>query len=107
MRRARKHPEKSTMPINEERVASLDALGFDWSVSEQQAAKKSFEQRKDLWTYKEKHGNLNVKWSEDKSLHHFCKDIRYARKYPEASRRNLTTKDITSLNALGFDWRMS
>ena len=27
-----KHPEKSTMALTDDRIASLDALGFDWAV---------------------------------------------------------------------------
>ena len=107
MRQARNNPEKSSMLINEERIASLDALEFDWSVSEQQAV-KSFEQRiEDLRAYKEKHGNLNVNWSKDKSLYDFCSGMRHARKNPEKSKTLINEERIASLNALGFDWRMS
>ena len=31
MRQARNNPEKSSMHINDYRIASLDALGFDWN----------------------------------------------------------------------------
>ena len=66
---------------------------------------KSFEQRiEDLRAYKEKHGHVNVKKNDDKSLYEFCVKIKCARSNPEAGRRNLTTKDIASLDALGFDW---
>ena len=33
MRRARNNPGKSNTIINDDRIASLDALGFDWTVS--------------------------------------------------------------------------
>ena len=73
MRYARKHPEKADRIINDDRIASLNALGFDWTVKEQ-VAKKSFEQRmEDLRLYKEKHRHINVKKSEDRSLYRdFC-----------------------------------
>ena len=35
IRQARKHPEKSNTIINDDRIASLDALGFDWTIKEQ------------------------------------------------------------------------
>ena len=101
MRFARKNPGKDSMLINEERIASLDALGFDWNIQE----RKSFEQRiEDLRAYKERHGHTNVKGKEDKSLFDFCRMIRYACNNPDAGRRKLTAEDIASLDALGFDW---
>ena len=103
IRHARNHPEKSKTIITDDRIASLNALGFDWAVR-----KHSFAQRiHDLRAYKEEHGHVNVSQSEDKSLYYFCKDIRYARKNPEKSTRSLTDDRIASLDALGFDWRMS
>ena len=103
MRRARKHPEKSTTLINEERIASLDALGFDWAVKEHIV--KSFEQRiEDLRAYKEKHGHINVRKSDDKSMYDFCMKMRQARKHPEKSDRILTDERIASLDTLGFKW---
>ena len=44
MRRARKHLEKSNVVLIDDRIASLDALGFNWSAKEQ-ARKRSFAQR--------------------------------------------------------------
>ena len=71
------------------------------------AAKKSpFEKRMDdLREYKEKHGHINVKKSDDKSLYKFCINIRYVRSHPEKSDRAFTDDRIASLDALGFDWR--
>ena len=104
MRQARNNPGKSTMLFNEERIASLDALGFEWSMNN---GIKSFEQRMDdLKTYKEKHGHVNVKRSDDKSLYQFCNNIRLARNRPEKSNMALTADRIASLDALGFDWKM-
>ena len=103
------NPGKPTMALTDERIASLNALGFEWTVKERRAVTaKSFEQRiEDLRAYKEKHGHVNVKEKEDKSLYGFCQKIRYARKHPEKSNVALTDDRIASLDALGFDWRMS
>ena len=104
IRYARKHPEKSNMVLTDDRIASLDTLGFDWSAKEQ-PAKKLFAQRiEDLRSYKEKHGHINVRKSDNKSLYTFCINVRHARKNPEKSGRTLTDDRIASLDALGFDW---
>ena len=108
MRKARNNPEKSNVVlITDDRIASLDALGFDWTAGRgEKAAKKSFERQRieDLRAYKEKHGHIRVKQSEDKSLHKFCSKMRHARTIPEKSNRTLTGERIASLDALGFDW---
>ena len=105
MIQARNNPEKSNRCINEERIASLDALGFDWAVRERGA--KSFEQRiEDLRLYKEKHGHVNVSQKEDKSLYHFCWNLRQACINPEKSSK-LNDYRIASLDSLGFDWSMN
>ena len=102
MRQARNNPEKSTTLINEERIASLDALGFEWNMN---IDRKSFQQRMDdLRAYKEEHGHVNVKGSDDKSLYGFCSNMRQARKHPEKSGMLIIDDRITSLDALGFDW---
>jgi hypothetical protein len=106
IRYARNNPEKYDRIINEERIASLDALGFDWTVTER--GTKSFEKRiADLRNYKDKHGHVNVKKSENKSLYQFCCNIRHARNYPEKSNTVINDDRIASLDALGFDWSVS
>ena len=105
MRRARKHQEKYRTLINEERIASMDALGFDWGVKEQ--AIKSFEHRiKDLQLYREKNGHVNVKGSEDMSLYNFCKHMRNNRNNPGKSSLIINNDRIASLDAIGFNWKM-
>ena len=107
IRQARKHPGKSSTLINEERIASLDALGFEWTTSKYVPTAKSFEQRiEDLRAYKEKHGHTNVKEKEDKSLYGYCKNMRLARNNPEKSGLMIINEErIASLDALGFEWR--
>ena len=69
---------------------------------------KLFEERiEDLRSYKEKHGHLNVRINEDKSLAGFCSGMRYARRNPGNFRiMKLNEERIASLDALGFDWRL-
>ena len=104
IRYARKHPEKSDRALTYERIASLDALGFNWSAR-QKAATKSFAQRiADLRAYKEKQGHINVRQSEDISLYEFCSKMRHARNNPEKSNTLINEERMASLDALGFDW---
>ena len=105
MRFARNNLEKSRTTLTDDRIASLDALGFDWSILERRAGKKSFKQRiEDLKAYKEKNGHVNVKESDDKSLYKFCINTRHARNNPEKSKTVLSADRIASLDALGFEW---
>jgi len=74
IRYAHNHPDKSTVVVNEERIALLNALGFEWVVKEQ------FDIRlDDLKAYKKKNGHLNVRKEEDPSLYNFCNSIRTSR----------------------------
>ena len=51
------------MTLSNDKIASLDALGFEWIAK---ANTLKFEQRMDdLRAYKEKHGHVKVKGSED------------------------------------------
>ena len=84
----------------------MDALGFNWSIKEQHA-KKSFEQRiEDLRAYKRKHGHVNIKQSEDKSLYEFFRKIRQARNNPGKPGMLINDEQMASLDALGFDWTL-
>ena len=95
MRQARKNPEKYNRTLTVDGIASLDALGFNWSVTEQ--AKIFAKRVDDLRAYKEKHGHINVKKSEKKSLHNFCNHMRQARKHPEKSTMLINEERIASL----------
>ena len=82
-----------------------DLIGLN-RPREQTAAKKSFEQRiADLLAYKEKHGHINVKEKEDKSLYSFCYKMRLACKHPEKPGMVINEERIACLDALGFDWQ--
>ena len=107
MRHARNNPKKSNVSVTVDRIASLDALGFEWQAERgEKAAKKSFEQRiEDLQAYKEKNGHTNVSRLEDKSLYQFCSNIRHASKNPEKSNvLSISADRKASLDAVGFTW---
>jgi len=107
IRRERKNAGRNSfLKMTNGRVASLNALGFDWSLKE--SDKTPFEDRIDqLKAYKEKHGHPNVTRNEDKSLAAFCHSIRTGRRHPEKSNTKLTDDRIASLDALGFQWDLS
>jgi len=107
IRRERKNAGRNSfLKMTNGRVASLNALGFDWSLKE--SDKTPFEDRIDqLKAYKEKHGHLNVTQNEDKKLAAFCHHIRFSRRNPEKRGTKLTDDRIASLDALGFQWDLS
>lgn len=102
-RYARKNPNKG-MQLTEERIAALDAVGFDWET--QEYVTKTFDERLlDLQEYKTKHGHCNVRIAEDQSLGQFCANVRYTRRRPgKEGTRKLTEDRIAKLDALGFEW---
>jgi hypothetical protein len=78
IRSARNRPGKGKMQLTQERIAALDAIGFDWSQ------KISFIDRvQALRQYKEKRGHLSVSKEDEKSLFHWCSNIKNARQNPE------------------------
>jgi len=104
IRKGRRNPEKSSTKLTDDRIASLDALGFDWILKK--GNQMPFERRiEQLKAYKEKHGHLNVTQNEDKKLAAFCHHIRFSRRNPEKRGTKLTDDRIASLDALGFDWK--
>jgi len=107
IRLARKNArKKGRVKVTNDRIASLDALGFDWSHKERNYM--PFEDRIDqLKAYKQKHGHLNVTRNEEKSLAAFCHRMRTGRRNPEKSNTKLTDDRIASLDALGFPWDLS
>jgi len=59
----------------------------------------------ELRLYKMKHGHLRVSSKEDPSLFKFCTKIRCIRRHPGKEMRKLSSEQIESLDAIGFDWR--
>ena len=56
----------------------------------------------ELRAYKEKHGHLNVRSKDDKSLYDFCNNLRQARKGKGPYKLDETR--IAALDAIGFNW---
>jgi hypothetical protein len=92
--------------LTDERIATFDALGFDWTT--QEYVTRSFDERiDDLEKYKQTHGHLNVKIHEDNSLSQFCTNVRYSRKkVVKNGTKKLTEERIARLDALGFEWTL-
>ena len=90
------------MKLTEERIATLDELGFDWAPISSRSSDAFMERLQELKAYKDKHGHTKVKESEDKSLATFCYNIRSARRGHGSMK--LTDARLASLVALGFDW---
>jgi len=89
--------------LTDVRIAALDAIGFDWEVGASSTVYKDFFSRVDeLKAYKEKHGHLNVRPKDDKSLYNFCGHVRQARIGKGTYR--LDDDRIAALDAIGFEW---
>ena len=79
----------------------MDALEFEWEPKRGSAG--VFHKRvEELKAFKAKHGHLDVKESEDKSLYRFCAHIREARR--GHGNMKLNKERIASLDELGFTW---
>jgi hypothetical protein len=101
LRQARKG--RGTYRLDETRIAALDAIGFDWEVGASSSVYKSFFAWIDeLKVYKEKHGHLNIRQKEEKSLYYFCSKMRQARKGKIHTRLN--DDRIAALDAISFNW---
>jgi hypothetical protein len=101
-RHTRKNPGNGKQ-LTDERIAAIDALGFNWMSKEY--ITKSFDERiEDLKEYKRMHGHLRVKRNENNSLYQFCAVVRYSLKVEKDGTRKLTVERITRLDALGFEW---
>jgi hypothetical protein len=104
MRNCRRGKDGST--LSNDRVAALDAIGFDWGHEKnvQQVRPKKvvvpFQDRvNELSAYYARFGHFYVSLREDQSLCKFCQKVRRGKKQGE-----LTDDQIASLDAIGFDW---
>jgi hypothetical protein len=108
IRDARNKPGEGKLKLTADRIAALDAIGFDWRSETIRTREKSirFLDRVDaLREYKEKNGHVNVSRTTDKSLYNWCTNIRSSRNNPGEGKFNLTADRIATLDAIGFDWR--
>jgi RNA binding exosome subunit len=93
--------------LDDDRIAALDAIGFDWKLRDGVSIAASqddkfFDRVGKLRAYKEKHGHLNVRKKEDKSLYDLCVNVRGTRKGKGTYRLDETR--IAALDAIGFEW---
>ena len=83
IRSARNKPGEGKLKLPANRIAALDAIGFDWrsetTALSASRPKWNFQDHvNSLKAYKTQHGHLNVKQTEDKNLYHWCTNIRNA-----------------------------
>jgi hypothetical protein len=96
--------------LDDGRIAALDAVGFEWEMGAGATRTKddSFIFRvEELKAHKEKHGHLNIRKKENRSLYDFCRHMREARRAiisGKGSHRKLTEDRIAALDAIGFNW---
>jgi hypothetical protein len=98
--------------LDDDRIAALDAIGFDWQlemIESNRTVRVSFLSRVDeSKAYNEEHGHLNVHCKEDKSLYYFCNKVRRSRQAIIAGKGrkyySLDDDQIAALDAIGFVW---
>jgi len=97
--------------LTDERIAALDAIGFDWEVGASSSVNKDFFSRvAELKAYKKKHGHLNVRENDSPSLSRFCHNLRGTRRAIITGKGkihySLSDCRIAALDAIGFDWKL-
>jgi len=111
----RKRVEGETSSLTEDRIKSLEELGFVWSmkkpVSEGRAKilQAQWEQRlQELQEYKQVHGDCNVPLKgKDRELSKFVMNQRYYYKtILQGEKNSLTPKRIQDLENIGFVWTL-
>ncbi len=111
----RKMQQGAQSSLTEERIKSLDELGFKWQM---RVSRTPWEQRlKELREFKEVHGHCNVPstWSENQPLAYWVfKQRGQYRMFKQGlksgnrnSRCNMTADRIAQLDILGFEWAPS
>jgi len=106
IRSARRNPETCQRKVTADRIAALDAIGFDWRSRNHQKQISFIDRVEALREYKEKNGHVSVTKKDDRSLYKWCTVIRSARKNATKSKLTKLTADrIVALDAIGFDWR--
>ena len=106
IRNARNKPAEGKLKLTANRIAALDAIGFDWRSETTRTREKSisFLDRVDaLREYKKENGHLSITQKDDTSLFDWCSNIRNARRGKLGMK--LMTNGIAALDAIGFDWR--
>ena len=97
--------------MTKDRIAKLDAIGFQWSASHLSASNH----KSDLWNqrceelvkYKEEHGDCLVPYSceRNKQLGWWVGTQRKQHRRLQQGKRSQLTKDrIAKLDAIGFQW---
>ena len=109
IRSARNKPGECKLKLTADRIATLDAIGFDWRSETKTRSWISFIDRVEaLREYKEKHGHLSVTFKANESLYCWCANIRSVRRGKVGKCKiKLTQERIAALDAIGFDWRWS
>lgn len=108
LRDARRKVEQGTwktrdLTVDNDRIALLDAIGFDWTYGVNNTKKGLFDQHiTELINFKTKHGHVNITAKDkEKSLYHFCINIQNNR-----TENRLDEDKIAALDAIDFIWNV-
>jgi len=103
---------KARHNLSQDRIESLDEIGFEWQFLSIDYDDKTFENRcLELILFKEEFGHCNVscKGADNKSLGNWCSDMRKAYKKIQngmKSRYKLSQYRIDRLEGIGFQWEV-
>ena len=98
----RKKEAGEKTPLTDERVAALDAIGFQWSVI---ANDECWHERLDeLREYKEEEGNCNIPQKQGRLGRWVAKQRKLYRKREDGEQTPLTDERVAALESIGFVW---
>lgn len=103
VRNSFRNPGNVGIKLTQERIKSLDVIGFDWNPSNHRRSVKFDERIEQLALFKSKHGHINVKVSDDKGLHTFCNNTKSSLRKPRGKASKLSEARLTILRDLGFE----
>jgi hypothetical protein len=100
-----KQLEGQSNALSDEKITLLKKIGFEFSIYD-----KTFHSKlNELKLYKEQHGHIHVRASDNKSLYDWIHRQRALfREYMEGNtkhRSSMTNERIVLLEEIGFDWR--
>lgn len=98
---ARQRSTRKQGKVSRDRIARLDALGFEWAPLSTASADRWADRLNDLVAYRARYGNCNVPagWKENTRLATWVVNQRQLK-----TRNRLSAEQIEKLDRLGFAW---
>ena len=88
-------------PLTDERVAALEAIGFEWGTGNDERWNERLAELRD---YKEENGDCNVPRSQGTLGNWVVKQRTLYQKRKDGEQTPLTDERVAALEAIGFEW---